>query len=1159
MWKLFLQGFLISGFTISINIFVLAQPYKELEGSNLQKTQGIQVFDRKLLDVNNISAWFRNDGEFYSYHATLGPGFEWAKGSGIHAIFSSSLWVGAKVFEPGVAESIRVATAGHFGTEYRPGIINPLSGLPDDYTKPEYKIYKVQPHIDNPNSNPDLLNWPIAQGAPWIDLNGDGKWNPYNDKPGIKMSNGYTIPDMILFYVYNDADSAFHTWIWGRSKPLAVEIRKTAWAYTSLPDVQFLRFEIHNKSKYAWKDTYITLWSDPDLGYAFDDYVGCDIGSDSRGKNQQLGYCYNGFDNDGFRGYGTKPPAVGFKFLQGPVVSGEQAETAVAFGRLLNGFKNIPLSSFLFSCNPGQGGCPPELRGPFEYVRTYKWMQGIFTFHYHDKSSITDCWKKPFSLDGDPVTDTGCVNSRLMSPSDLRMFMSSGPFNMAPNDSQDVIFASLIAQGSDRLNSITKLRELSTNIRNTYDNSFQNLPFLKLTSKFISSDSTSLSVRVKAQIAKGVKALFYREGDGLQKVFQLFDDGLHNDGAENDGVFGNSFTIYQSKIPGKVSLEIEQTNGEKIVWNDVATNITTAGPMEIVDFKIISDNLNADGRANPGENIRCLLGIKNLSRDTLANFAVSYYPLTDNIKSYKEQLPVVFNTKLIQNSGVFLDAAKYISFDISQNAVQENSEKILFKIVDSYLNVWYDTVEIKIHKPQFPPQEILSAQQTGEAEGAFGLRIINPEELKNLTYQISIEEIDTSKVFTLINETTGETVLLKHLLPDELGHNIPVTDGFKITRGTTTTNKGLKNWTYTPTSSDWYTGILGPMMDLLKDKRGFVTYPRIGTYTNIRSGLSIDSLRYVEIYFDRKNTQKAYRYITGFNIHPPRRIIHPEFRPFVIDTVGFGYLYQDYEKYRMGNIDSGYVVPFTVWEVDIKGNKLRQLNVGIAERNDSLYKWKKISLNDSVKEYIYRGSVDGRWNPSPLINVSNPWYFHFDGDEIILVFLSQYSDAAKLQYSQKQVDMRTKFSQLPLLYIVGMRRTSLESNFNDGDVLRINPYYPLRRGDVYSFNPVVLKEVVVPTNFRISQNYPNPFNAGTIIEYGLPVAGKVTIDIYNILGQKVAVLIDGEEKFEGNYTVNWDGMTTNNKLAASGVYLYRINVTGSQGSFAQTKKMVVLR
>lgn len=1153
--------------TLAITLFVFAQtnPLKQIQFlSKSQTTKENITIERQKLDANNISAWFRNDGEFYADHSAYGPGFEWPKGSGKYAIFSAGLWIGARYKDTDTTKSIRVATVGHFSSEYRPGMIDKVTGFPDDYKKPEYKIYKVRPELDNAYSNPDYLNWPIDQGAPWIDINNDGKWDPYVDKPGIIFHNGATFPDMMLFYVYNDADEAFHNhrYGWGGSKPLGVEIRKTVWAYSALPNVHFLRFQIYNKSLRPWDSTYIGLWSDPDVGYVYDDYAGCDIGLDSRGKRHDLGYCYNGDDDDSPFGYGDKPPAVGFKLMQGPRIGGGVSDSAIFFGQKCYGYLNQSMTSFTTFCNPGQGGCTsPDWFDPSNYNMAYKILQGYRYRYYEGGPTFTpDCDTTKFIFSGDPVTDTGCVNSRVMSPSDLRSIMCFGPFNLAPRDSQDVIFASLIEQGTDRLNSITKLRKTSSDLRDIYDKGLGKiLGNVEFVTKYTSVDSTKIFIKAVSTEASIINARLRRSKDNYELNFQLFDDGLHNDGLLNDGIFGNNVIVPPNPELTTLSLTVNYKDGEVLTFESVK-QITTSGPVKAVVFKIISDNINADGEANPGENIRCSFGLKNFARDTIGNFTVGIYSISNQLKTLPTEQKRYFWSNIGTGDTVFLNNNEYISFDVGPQAAAGLKTLIGFEISDGNLNVWYDTVALDIKKLMFPSKEVFSFLSAGEAEGNFGVRIVNPQTVKNNIYNITIQELDSlTKVFNLINTSSAELLLTRHPLPDELGHNIPVTEGFRITRGTTTTNKGLKNWKYTATSSDWFTGVIGQKMDLLKDKRGLVTYPRIGTYTSIQSGLCIDSLRYVEIRFDKNNTQKAYRYISGFHVRPARRIIHPEFRPFVWDSAGFGYLFQDFEKYRMGTIDSGYVVPFTVWEVDAKSDKIRQLDVGIAERNDTLYRWKKISPGDSVKEYIYKGNVDGRWNPSPQVKVDNIYYNHYDGDEIILIFLSQYGDTAKPQYSQRRTNMETMFPQLPLMYIVTMRRTCMEGDFNDGDVFKINPYYPLKQGDVYSFNPVELKEQIVPSNYRITQNYPNPFNAGTNIQYGLPYTGRVTLEIYNILGQRVATLINNEEQGEGNYTIYWDGTTMNGKLAASGVYLYRINVRGSQGSFAKTKKMIVIK
>lgn len=94
----------------------------------------------------------------------------------------------------------------------------------------------------------------------------------------------------------------------------------------------------------------------------------------------------------------------------------------------------------------------------------------------------------------------------------------------------------------------------------------------------------------------------------------------------------------------------------------------------------------------------------------------------------------------------------------------------------------------------------------------------------------------------------------------------------------------------------------------------------------------------------------------------------------------------------------------------------------------------------------------------------------------------------------------------------------------------------------------------VPKTFALGQNAPNPFNPSTRINYALPVAGNVRIEVFNILGQKVKVLADGYEE-AGYKSVVWDGKDDQGSQVASGVYLYRINAL----NFSDIKKMTLLK
>lgn len=95
----------------------------------------------------------------------------------------------------------------------------------------------------------------------------------------------------------------------------------------------------------------------------------------------------------------------------------------------------------------------------------------------------------------------------------------------------------------------------------------------------------------------------------------------------------------------------------------------------------------------------------------------------------------------------------------------------------------------------------------------------------------------------------------------------------------------------------------------------------------------------------------------------------------------------------------------------------------------------------------------------------------------------------------------------------------------------------------------------LPTQYSISQNYPNPFNQSTTFVYALPQKSDITISVYSVLGQQIAVLVQGEQD-AGRFNLKYDGRDSWGRPLPSGLYFCRIT---SQKGFDKTIKFAILR
>jgi hypothetical protein len=384
--------------------------------------------------VNSILCIVYNNGNFgYDEAGFLGKtdGFYFPFSSekdNKTVIYSAGIWVGAKV-----DNDIRVAVA-EYTSEFKQGAIEDGLATAD---RGSYKVYKVGDGYELDGKTPyddsgDRTSWPIEQGAPVDEF----------DEPAI-------LGDQMCWSVYNDADPSSHTRM--LSDPLGIEVKQSTFGFAAsgpLDNVIFLKYEITNKGENRLDSTYISLWADPDVGDATDDFVGCDT-------LLSLGFAYNnGEDGD----YGLAAPAVGFDFFQGPLIE-SPGDSAVLPDRVAHDTIQLGMTSF----NKYINGTDPH-----NPSAVYNYMRGL----NRDGTPVIDentGEETKYFVPGDPVTGEGWID---VQAGDRRWMMSTGPFTMMPGETQIIVAAALVGQGTDPVNSIEELKRIDQSAQTVYDLNF---------------------------------------------------------------------------------------------------------------------------------------------------------------------------------------------------------------------------------------------------------------------------------------------------------------------------------------------------------------------------------------------------------------------------------------------------------------------------------------------------------------------------------------------------------------------------------------------------------------------------------------------------------------------------------------------------------------
>jgi hypothetical protein len=499
------------------------------------------------VDVNNLNMYLTNFGSWANDLSTGNAGLLYPKGTNKTAVFEGGVWFGATV------DGVIHAAVSVYSQEYGPGVILSDAEVAthpdrvwDDREKSDYKVYKMarwtgaddadSAHVERAvdatdTSYPDSLvhhSWSeymagaVPYGAPWkmYRLPDPAHAGDSLDVPGPDVSG-----DQMLWNVYNDADPSLHTDDAGNTAPMGIQIRQSTFAFNrqgALGNTIFIKLQVIHPSlpsatddvyRSTLQNMYVSLWADPDLGGSTDDLVGCDT-------TLSLGYCYNATNNDNV--YGAAPPAMGYDFFLGPRSPLGGTLGLASFNKYING--TDPAASEV----------------------TYNYMRGLQP-DGSDLINPTTGEPTHFYNSGDPVMGTGWLDN---NAADKRMMLSSGPFDMAPGDTQVIVGAIVIGQGSNRLSSIAGLRFFDTFAQDAFDKDF-NLP------------SPPPQPKVEVTVDHGTATLCW---DAASRT------NYHEAGYAFEG-----YNVYQGTTvagPWKLLMTYDEVNAIRVVYDEIFDLVT---------------------------------------------------------------------------------------------------------------------------------------------------------------------------------------------------------------------------------------------------------------------------------------------------------------------------------------------------------------------------------------------------------------------------------------------------------------------------------------------------------------------------------------------------------------------------------------------------------
>lgn len=435
--------------------------------------------------------------------------FEYPKFSRKNTIFNSTIWAGGLDSENNLhmaAERYKQGPGANSGIDFQPGPI--ATNYDTGYLKRYIRTWKVsraqvEDHMNNywksEYTPPEaILNWPgngnVSNGeaavlAPFFDKNADGNYDCTDgDYPLIRG-------DETIFLMFND-DLA-HTESLGT--PVGMEVHAMVYGFqnpadTAIYNSVFVHYDLINRSENTYHDFYFGVFTDTELGYAQDDYIGCDVAHGSF-------YTYNGRPQDGngeYWAYGDNLPAQSVTILAGPFKDNDNLDNlaedcsesinGLNYGNGIQDDERLGMRSFMYFNNYGSPGpymLDPKYATDYYNILQAKWLDGSEMMYggngHPSTGAVGPACKYMYPGDSDPTNwGTNCLqpnggynqNGKYWTDAetqnmygDRRGFASMGPITFHPGQIQEIELAFCIGQASEGLPG-SGLENLFTNLDN---------------------------------------------------------------------------------------------------------------------------------------------------------------------------------------------------------------------------------------------------------------------------------------------------------------------------------------------------------------------------------------------------------------------------------------------------------------------------------------------------------------------------------------------------------------------------------------------------------------------------------------------------------------------------------------------------------------------